>query len=81
MEKDCSNNAAAKNFGVDEKNIRRWKGQSDSLHKVINNGFSKAKQRPRSGRRPLSELSPDKIDYTLFFYKNKVYKNIEAQNC
>ena len=25
-------------------------------------------------------MNYDKINYTLFFYKNKFYKNIEAQN-
>ena len=63
MEKDCSNSAAARNFRVNKTNFRRWKGQSDSLHNVIKNGFSKAKQLPGSGRRPLSELSPDETDY------------------
>ena len=62
-EKGCSNSAATRNFGVNENNIRRWKGQSDSLHKAIKNGLSKAKPLPGSGRRPLSELSPDEIDY------------------
>ena len=54
IEKGCSNIAAARNFGIDEKNIRRWKTQSGSLA-VIKYGFSKAKQLPGSGRRPLSE--------------------------
>ena len=62
-EKGCSNSEAARNFGVDENNIRRWKGQSDSHHKAIKNWFSKVKQLPGSGRRPLSELSPDELDY------------------
>ena len=38
-EKGCSNSVATRNFGIDKKNIRRWKGQSYSLHKVIKNGF------------------------------------------
>ena len=53
-EKGCSNSAAARHFGIDEKN-GRWKTQSGSLHAVIKNGFSKAKQLPGSGRRPLAE--------------------------
>ena len=54
-EKGCSNSAAARHFRIDEKNIRRWKTQSGSLDAVIKNGFSKARQLPGSGRRPLSE--------------------------
>ena len=56
-DKGCSNSAAARHFGTDEKNIRRWKTQSGSLHAVIKNEFSKAKQLPGSGRRlfPFSE--------------------------
>ena len=54
-EKGCSNSAAARHFGINEKNIRRWKTQPGSLHAVIKNGFSKAKQLPGSGRRPLLE--------------------------
>ena len=54
-EKGCSNCAAARHFGIVEKNIRKWNIQSDSLHTVIKNGFSKAKQLSGLGRRPLSE--------------------------
>ena len=49
-EQGCLNSVAARHFGIDEKNIRRWKTQSGSLHAVIKNGFSKAKQLPSSGR-------------------------------
>ena len=54
-EKGCSTCAAARHFGIDENDIRGWKIQSDSLHTMIKNRFSKAKQLPGSGRRPFSE--------------------------
>ena len=54
-DKGCSNSAGARHFGIDEKNIRRWKTQSDPLHKVVKDGFSKAKHLPGYGRRPFSE--------------------------
>ena len=38
-----------------KKTLEVAKIQSDSLHTVIKNGFSKAKQLPGSGRRPFSE--------------------------
>ena len=35
--------------------------------------------------KPFTDAMRDSIiqmlNYSLFFYKNKVYKNIEAQNC
>ena len=55
LKRKAAQTAAARHFGIDEKCIRRWKIQSDALHTVIKNGFSKAKQLPRSSRRPLSE--------------------------
>ena len=72
-EKGCSNSAAARHFGIDEKNIRRWKTQSGSLHAVIKNGFSKAKQLPGSGRRPLSE------DLEELVYQWIVSKRLQKQ--
>ena len=54
-EKGCLNCAASRHFGIDENDIRGWKVQSDSLHTMIKNGFSKARQIPGSGRRPFSE--------------------------
>ena len=71
-EKGCSNSAAAKHFGIDEKN-RRWKTQSGSLHAVIKNRFSKAKQLPGSGRRPLSE------DLEELVYQWIVSKRLQKQ--
>ena len=44
-EKGCLNCAASRHFGIDENDIRGWKVQSDSLHTMIKNGFSKAKQK------------------------------------
>ena len=72
-EKACSKSAAARHFGVDEKNIRRWKTQSGSLHAVIKNGFFKAKQLPGSGRRPLSE------DLEELVYQWIVSKRLQKQ--
>ena len=72
-EKGCSNSAAARHFGIDEKNIRRWKTKSGSLHAVIKNGFSKAKQLPGSGRRPLPE------DLEELVYQWIVSKRLQKQ--
>ena len=63
----------SKHFGIDKKNIRRWKTQSGSLHVVIKNGFSKAKQLPGSGRRPLSE------DLEELVYQWIVSKRLQKQ--
>ena len=72
-DKGCSNSAAARHFGIDEKNIRRWKTQSGSLHVVIKNGFSKAKHLPGSGRRPLSD------DLEEMVYQWIVSKRLQKQ--
>ena len=72
-EKGCSNSAAARNFGIDEKKYEMWKGQSDSLHKVIKNGLSKAKELPGSGRRPLSE------DFEELVYQWIVLKRLQRK--
>ena len=63
----------AKYFGIDEKNIRRWKPQSDPLHKVVKDGFSKAKHLPGSGRRPLSE------DLEELVYQWVITKRLQKQ--
>ena len=82
-EKGCSNSAAARHFGVDEKNIRRWKTQSGSLHAVIKNGFPKAKQLPGSGRRPLPllfDLVPKIHRFILHFRKLMTEKSYHEEN-
>lgn len=66
-DKNCSNNAAARHFGIDEKNIRRWKTQSDPLHTIVKDGLTKAKHLPGSGRRPLS----DDLEELVYQWINK----------